>query len=140
MFSLSFLDAMTCGFGAVILFFMIINANIDLRSEVELEALSSEVDRMELQVLVGRKNLVQVQQELAELLEEWAILRGLKDEIITEINLTAEEFSSLTADTISTGRDDHQAAIRARSARAGNAAAIRSEHYSRGCRKSNSSA
>jgi hypothetical protein len=98
-FSLSFLDAMTCGFGAVILFFMIINANIDLRSEVELEALSSEVDRMELQVLVGRKNLVQVQQELAELLEEWAILRGLKDEIITEINLTAEEFSSLTADT-----------------------------------------
>ncbi|MGI9257690.1 MAG: VWA domain-containing protein [Gammaproteobacteria bacterium] len=98
-FSLSFLDAMTCGFGAVILFFMIINANIDLRSEIELEALSSEVDRMELQVLVGRKNLVQVQQELAELLQEWAILRGLKDEIITEINLTAEEFSSLTADT-----------------------------------------
>jgi len=99
-FSLSFLDAMTCGFGAVILFFMIINANIDLRSEMELEELSSEVDRMELQVLVGRKNLVQIQQELAELLEDWAILRGLKDEIITEINLTAEEFSDLTADTV----------------------------------------
>ena len=99
-FSLSFLDAMTCGFGAVILFFMIINANIDLRSEVELEQLSSEVDRMELQVLVGRKNLVQVQQELAELLEEWAILRGLKDEIVTEINLTADEFNSLSADTV----------------------------------------
>ncbi|HEY5624151.1 MAG TPA: VWA domain-containing protein [Gammaproteobacteria bacterium] len=98
-FSLSFLDAMTCGFGAVILFFMIINANIDLRSEIQLEELSSEVDRMELQVLVGRKNLVQIQQELAELLEEWAILRGLKDEIITEINLTAEEFATLTADT-----------------------------------------
>jgi hypothetical protein len=98
-FSLSFLDAMTCGFGAVILFFMIINANIDERREADLEELASEVDRMELQVLVGRKNLVQLQQELAELIEEWAVLRGLKEEIVTEINLTAEEFSELTADT-----------------------------------------
>ena len=32
-FSLSFLDAMTCGFGAVILFFMIINANVDQRRD-----------------------------------------------------------------------------------------------------------
>ena len=59
-FSLSFLDAMTCGFGAVILFFMIINANIDLRREAVLEDLESEVDRMELKVLTGRKNLVQL--------------------------------------------------------------------------------
>ena len=98
-FSLSFLDAMTCGFGAVILFFMIINANIDLRREADITELASEADRMELQVLVGRKNLLQIQQELADLIEEWAILRGLKEEIVTEINLTAEEFSELTADT-----------------------------------------
>ena len=99
MFSLSFLDAMTCGFGAVILFFMIINANIDVRREVVLDELASEVDRMELQVLVGRKNLVQRQQELAELIEEWAVLRGLKEEIVTEISLTADELNTLTADT-----------------------------------------
>jgi len=98
-FSLSFLDAMTCGFGAVILFFMIINANIDVRREVVLDELASEVDRMELQVLVGRKNLVQRQQELAELIEEWAVLRGLKEEIVTEISLTADELNTLTADT-----------------------------------------
>lgn len=98
-FSLSFLDAMTCGLGAVVLLFMIINANIDERREVILDELASEVDRMELQVLVGRKNLVQIQQELAELIQEWAILRGLREEIITEISLTAEEFSTLTADT-----------------------------------------
>ena len=45
MFSLSFLDAMTCGLGAVILLFMIINASIDERREVVLEELASEVDR-----------------------------------------------------------------------------------------------
>ena len=31
-FSLSFLDAMTCGFGAVVLFFMVINASAGLRA------------------------------------------------------------------------------------------------------------
>ena len=98
-FSLSFLDAMTCGFGAVILFFMIINANIDLRREVILEDLSSEVDRMELKVLTGRKNLVQLKEDLARLIEEWAVLRGLKQEIVTEVQATEEEFSTITADT-----------------------------------------
>ncbi len=98
-FSLSFLDAMTCGLGAVILLFMIINASIDERREVVLEELASEVDRVELQVLVGRKNLVQLEQELAELIQEWAVLRGLREQIVTEITLTAEEFSTLTADT-----------------------------------------
>ena len=98
-FSLSFLDAMTCGFGAIILFFMIINANIDLRREAVLEDLASEVDRMELKVLTGRKNLVQLTDDLARLIEEWAVLRGLKDEIVTEIQDTEEEFSTATADT-----------------------------------------
>lgn len=98
-FSLSFLDAMTCGLGAVILLFMIINASIDERREVILEELASEVDRVELQVLVGRKNLVQLEQELVELIQEWAVLRGLREQIVTEITLTAEEFSTLTADT-----------------------------------------
>ncbi len=98
-FSLSFLDAMTCGFGAVILFFMIINANIDLRREAVLEDLASEVDRMELKVLTGRKNLVQLKDDLAKLIQEWAVLRGLRLEIVTEIRSTEEEFSTITADT-----------------------------------------
>ncbi len=98
-FSLSFLDAMTCGFGAVILFFMIINANIDERRELVLDDLAAEVDRMELKVLTGRKNLVQLKQNLAELLEQWAVLRGMRQEIVTEVRMTESEFSVLTADT-----------------------------------------
>lgn len=98
-FSLSFLDAMTCGFGAVILFFMIINANIDQRRLLVLDDLSAEVDRMELKVLTGRKNLVQLKQDLSTLIEQWAVLRGMKQEIVTEIQQTESEFSVLTADT-----------------------------------------
>jgi hypothetical protein len=98
-FSLSFLDAMTCGFGAIILLFMIINANIDLRREAVLDDLAGEVDRMELKVLTGRKNLVQLKDDLARLIEEWAVLRALEEEIVTEIQTTDEEFSTITADT-----------------------------------------
>ncbi|MGE4657415.1 MAG: VWA domain-containing protein, partial [Gammaproteobacteria bacterium] len=76
-FSLSFLDAMTCGFGAVILFFMVINANVSQRSEFELDDLGSEVDRMELRVLSGRKNLVQLKDQLAKLIEDMVVLTGV---------------------------------------------------------------
>ena len=44
--SMSFLDAMTCGFGAVILFFMIIAANVDQRRDEQLEDVSAEVNRI----------------------------------------------------------------------------------------------
>ena len=84
-FSLSFLDAMTCGFGAVILFFMIINANIDLRREETLDDLASEVDRMELKVLTGRRNLVEMKEDLVRLIEQWSILRDRRERIVTEI-------------------------------------------------------
>jgi hypothetical protein len=98
-FSLSFLDAMTCGFGAVILFFMIINANIDLRREAVLDDLASEVDRAELKVLTGRKNLVQIKDDLARLIEELVVLQAFREEVVTEIQTTEEEFSTITADS-----------------------------------------
>ena len=86
-FSLSFLDAMTCGLGAVILLFMIINANIDVRRDVVLDELAGEVDRMELQVLVGRKNLVQLQQQLAELIPLRHALEGVRLALLTGASL-----------------------------------------------------
>ncbi len=98
-FSLSFLDAISCGFGAVVLLFMIVNANIDLRSKTQLKDLSAEVKRMELKVLTGRKNLVTVKDDLAKLLEEWATLRGVRDQLVTEVSDTQAKFSNLTQNT-----------------------------------------
>ena len=98
-FSLSFLDAMTCGFGAVILFFMVINANVSERSELELDDLGSEVDRMELRVLSGKKNLVQLKDELAKLIKDMAVLAGMRDEVMKEILSTENELNSVTEDT-----------------------------------------
>ena len=98
-FSLSFLDAMTCGFGAVILFFIIINANIDQRRDETLVDLSSEVERMELKVLTGRRNLVQLKEDLVRLIEQWSILRDRREEIITEIQAVEEESDAIDLDS-----------------------------------------
>ena len=45
-FSLSFLDVMSCGFGAIILFFMIINADTVKRKENINQELQGEVERL----------------------------------------------------------------------------------------------
>ena len=55
-FSMSFLDCMSCGFGAVILFFMIINSHGNIDSD-QSKALQAETDKLEIEVLEGRKNL-----------------------------------------------------------------------------------
>ena len=56
-FSMSFLDCMSCGFGAVILFFMIINSHVNATTENENAELMAETNRLEIEVLDGRKNL-----------------------------------------------------------------------------------
>jgi hypothetical protein len=94
-FSLSFLDAICCGFGAVILLFMIINANVHLRSDVELADLSGEVARAELKVMTGRKNLLQLKAELASAVEESATLQGQRDQLLTEIQDTVTRSSAI---------------------------------------------
>ena len=55
---MSFLDCMSCGFGAVILFFMIINSQVIHKSDNPPEELSGETTRLEFEILDQRKNLV----------------------------------------------------------------------------------
>jgi hypothetical protein len=98
-FSMSFLDAICCGFGAVVLLFMIIHANVDLRSDLELEQLASEAERAELKVLTGRKNLVQLRDELAKMVEEWATLQGVRDQLVDEIQETEARAVAREQDT-----------------------------------------
>ena len=59
-FSLSFLDAMTCGFGAVVLFYMIVNASFGRVSGRMSADLQGEVNRLEEEVLEGYVKLVEL--------------------------------------------------------------------------------
>ncbi len=69
-FSMSFLDCMSCGFGAVILFFMIINAQVVHESETPPEKLQAETVRLEFEILEHRKNLVLAKNTIEELNDE----------------------------------------------------------------------
>ena len=71
-FSMSFLDIISCGFGAVVLFFVIINAQVRLRADAERVDLLSESTRLEEEVLDGRKDLLQFRGERDQLEERRA--------------------------------------------------------------------
>lgn len=57
-FTLSFLDCICCGFGAVILFYTIVSAQAGVQGTRSTDALKAEVNRLEDQVQSGTRNLV----------------------------------------------------------------------------------
>ena len=73
--NLAFLDVMACGFGAVVLFYMIINAQVAVRADKQNIELSGETSRLEEQVLEGRKNLVRLKTSMDERLQRMSDLQ-----------------------------------------------------------------
>jgi len=91
-FSMSFLDCMSCGFGAVILFFMIINSNSDVTNNDQTRALQAETDKLEIEVLEGRKNLAlartsiqKLETEEEEASDQISIIKALIAELQAEL-------------------------------------------------------
>jgi hypothetical protein len=101
-FSLSFLDCISCGFGAVVLLFVIINAQVAARADRASVELSSETDRIDEEVLEGRKNLVRLKNSLQERLEDQRIIAG-------EARRTAELLEKLRVELAS---DENQTVAR----------------------------
>ena len=57
-FTLSFLDCICCGFGAVVLFYTIVQAQAGAQEILRLDQLTGEVRKLEEEVKVGMRNLV----------------------------------------------------------------------------------
>ncbi len=92
-FSLSFLDIMSCGFGAVILVFLIIDHSIDVQSK-ELNAdLLSEVSLLDEDIAEGEKDKVRLRNVLSEIDLEMVEAQGRA----TRINDDISEFEALIA-------------------------------------------
>ena len=102
-FSLSFLDIMSCGFGAAVLLFLIIKHNVDTSDPqpVVKSDLASEVDLLEEEVLDGKKNLVRIRNTLSDIDEKLAVAQGLARRIMEEIALT----EGLTDELVLDGKD-----------------------------------
>jgi hypothetical protein len=73
-FSLSFLDCISCGFGAVVLLFVIINSQVASRASEASAELGAETSRIEDEVLDGRKNLARLRNSLQQRREQQQII------------------------------------------------------------------
>src|ERR1700755_2397504 len=71
-FTLSFLDCICCGFGAVILFYTIVTAQAGAQGTRSTDALKAEVNRLEEQVQSGSQNLVVLHNQIEKTVSETA--------------------------------------------------------------------
>lgn len=69
---MSFLDCISCGFGAVILLFMIINAQVTRDTDQPTQRLMAEVSKLQYEILDERKDLVLTRNTMEELKDERA--------------------------------------------------------------------
>jgi hypothetical protein len=90
-FSLSFLDIMSCGFGAVILVFLIIDHSIEVQSKELNQDLLSEVDLLNEDISAGEKDKVRLRNTLSEVSLEVVEAQGRA----TRINEDVSEFEAL---------------------------------------------
>lgn len=99
-FSMSFLDCMSCGFGAVILFFMIINAQVRETTDVDPTELMAETKKLEVEILDGRKNLVLAKNTIEQLDIEQESAEGQIARIIALLEQLRAELSEYDSETL----------------------------------------
>lgn len=99
-FSLSFLDVICCGFGAVILFYTIISAQSGIERTRKAEDLSAQVSKLEEEVLTGAKNLVVLRNSLQRTESETVSATSRATQLIDELQRKREESFIYDADTL----------------------------------------
>jgi len=97
---LSFLDAMTCGLGAVVLLFIVINAATEQQTVIVTKDLSGEVDRLETEVLEGYARLVELRNTTLEVDNDRVRASGLARRLIENLEQIRLELATYDASTI----------------------------------------
>lgn len=100
--SLAFLDVMSCGFGAAILLFLILDHNVtEARNRTD-PRLSAEVALLEQDVREGQENLFQVRNTLNQINLEVVEAQGLADRIQSEIDEFMAQLAAMEGDSMAT--------------------------------------
>jgi len=99
-FNLSFLDVMACGLGAIVLFYMIINAQVSRRAEAANETLLAETDKLEDEVLDGRKDLIRIRNTLESKKEEQLAAEGEAQRLQEELERLLAELAEAEKSTV----------------------------------------
>ena len=99
-FSLSFLDIITCGLGAIILLFVLVNAKSAAQRETVTTDLRSEVDRLEQEVLEGKKDLVLARNAIEQTETDLLRTQGLSRRVIQMLQEHKTELADRQDDTL----------------------------------------
>ncbi len=101
-FSLSFLDIMSCGFGAAVLLFLIIKHKVDTPEPIPLTSKdqTSEVMLLEEEILTGKKNLAALRNTLEAIEEEMITAQGRARQVSSEIREVAMHTQAIEPDAV----------------------------------------
>jgi len=100
-FSMSFLDCITCAFGSVVLVYTLINAQGGLRKISQSHTKQAEVSKMEEQVLEGYQRLVQLRNSMIQTDSETVKTEGLGTRVLTETERLKVELADSDKETLS---------------------------------------
>jgi hypothetical protein len=100
-FSMSFLDCITCAFGSVVLVYTLINATGGLRARTETHHMQAEVDKMEEKVLEGYQRLVVLRNSMQQTDDERVRTEGLGTRVLTETEKLKVELADSDKETLS---------------------------------------
>lgn len=140
-FSLSFLDVMSCGFGAVVLIFLIINHAVDDETKELNRDLLAESRKLDYQIDVGEENLVdltdtledtnrrvdQAKRELLAMIEELERRREDQDELEAETIARIASIEELKTDIETREQDVERLKAQERAAEGNRIREIRGE-------------
>ena len=100
-FSLSFLDIMFCGFGAVVLLVLVLNHETVKSRDQIFTDLRAEAVRLEKEVLIGEEDLVEARNSLKATESEIVLMQGQSERVIDtlqELEIEIEHINQLSTD------------------------------------------
>jgi len=100
--SLAFLDVMFCGFGAVILIFLILDHTSTVAESETSPNLMAEIELLQREVLEGEENLVQIRNTVDDVSLEVVTAQGLALQIQEQIDNFLQELAALENSSMAT--------------------------------------
>jgi len=99
-FSMSFLDVIACGFGAVVLFYTIMASQAGMTRTNERMNLQANASRLDQEVIDGRRHLADLRSALESTEDDTAAARGRSLEVLERLKLTQEELAKYANDSL----------------------------------------
>lgn len=99
-FSMSFLDCITCAFGSVVLVYVLINAKGGLRQMAQSRVSHTEETQLENKVLQGYQDLVVLRNSLQQTDDDRVRMEGLAPHVLSEIEQTKLQLADSDKETL----------------------------------------